>query len=350
MGAQRALAQSRKGKFVVTMLRGKSGIGAQNRVVKAGTSNLWQSSRPDLYYVEGAYPAFMADAEGRFKANIVAFTTRPGPTTRFSRVVGGTAELVVTHAAAPLSRSSVAVYRAVLRREKNVAWNAAQFEALPVRDVRAELILPAEVGQVRNLANAVRVDLSPLGAQEWLYGIKSGSLVRGWMKLSYYYPYVLPVESIGVEAARGVLGRVAEFIGSYDGGVCYVTDAEIMRVWSMLVEEGLVRIVGISVGDVEWDEWNGLLDIVMDQARQYWADAFFAPVCGAVEQGSEADVRGELMYALKENNSFEFACPLLKAQDDGLVWLRRSTEISVMDLLANLDTSYMASVSLSDFS
>lgn len=258
--------------------------------------------------------------------------------------------MTVTPVPGDLSEEVMDACKAALKQAGEADYDSARFEPLPVDSVFAELFLPADTGHADNSSsNSVHIDLSAAGVQEWLYNIKNGNAVRGCLRLSYCYPAAQPMAPARVIVSPHLPDMLRSRMNSDEGGMLYITRDEAERAWSDWVGEGNVRVENIAMEGGEREADPLAREILLEQARICWFSSTFVPAYNLADGGHKDTPMIEPLFSIRGTNAPGFPYPLVKAREDGIVWLMRVSEISLMDLFSCLDSTYMLSTSLSDY-
>jgi hypothetical protein len=294
---------------------------------------LWSPNRPVLAVDPNS---------GRYRLGLTVIR-------RADATVGGTALVVV--AVAPL------IDPGQLRR----LWLAGRpgppprFLPLPMRQVRARLLLGPDGGSVLNPAGGADtrgaavsggmvsflLDLPAEEARRWADTLRRDRGIPAGVRITYRYPRRLPDTGarVLVHGRRALAGLAAALPACADGRPA--GDLPRLRAaWRLLVAEGSVEVVPLARKTLA--DGRELLETLSDQAMERMFDSLFEPLGEPELPRAEGPV-----YALAWRRACDAVDLTVEVRCSGWTWLDASIDADFSGPIDGLDERYLNEISLS---
>lgn len=327
---------------MTSSLEEQLGVASSATYWDVGDFRLWQSTDPGiiLYVVRSLQLA--REAGGRYHAAVTQVQRwRAGS----YEVTGGSAILGVFGDASTDDDEARRRQEQWTRVLLNMGYKGAdrpRFMPLPMHDIC--LTHTADSSQARtapaaadsNESRTLVLELSALGAREWVRAVREKATIPGSARLSYTYPQMMPsaTASVALHGAR-VYTRLSTTLKKATDGTLYGSSDDIQAAWGSLVRTGAVEIsLDHSPTDDPTSSRADLFDRLSDQAYQQLFDVLFVPY---VSQTPDAGS----FYALRWRGPADAADLSMRITVMGWVWLSASLEAQLSALLGALDESYL---------
>lgn len=334
------------------------GVASSGVMWDVGNIKLYQSTLPDTVLYITRVPELLKDAKGRYQVAISSYSQQQPD--GGIKITGGAAQFAVT---------SAIQYDAKALQEAQASWRAAmgvsdsakvKFVPLLTQKGEATLAIPAQSGTPDKAHNdkdigtpggvtSFLVNLTELGANEWVQGVRSKKGVPAMIKMTYEYLRLMPEVGARVHAdAKRVFQHFSTALDvSYDG-IFYGGSAKIEAAWQSMQRDGILKVDFYGMGlppDLEKIRQE-LVATFVQQAQQQMFNLMFkpAPNVTPAQPGDSGGVFGGANFALKYSRESESMNIDLDLKFHGWTWLRSSMDAPVGSMLANLDNSYISEV------
>jgi hypothetical protein len=321
---------------------------------------LWQSTDPNIILFTPRQPTLAINpANGRYQVAVSQFRQQTEGT---YKVTHGSAIFTITSAIqydarefARLKEQWLAEMGAVgpepPRNPRfiplNVQKGKAQVLINPLSGTPNEAHNEADVGTPGG-TNSFLVELTELGAQEWVQGIKTKSNIPAGVKFMYEYLRMMPhcgarVTLHGRRAFQHISG---ELNVSYDG-LFYGGSAQIEAMWERMTRNGVVEVTIIGQLPPELEEIRQeLVGTFADEARDRMFNALFEPKPDVepAQAGDTSGIFGGANFAFKYRREEEVIDLTENVWFEGWTWLKSSMDADLTTLFASLDDSYITEV------
>lgn len=321
---------------------------------------LYQSTNDNIILFVPTQPRIAVNPEnGRYQIAVSSFRQQKEGT---YKITGGSAIFTITSAVQFDSGAFEAVKQQWISEMKGKGPqppNNPKFVPLNIRKGKATVLINPISGKPNAAhndpdvgtpggTNSFLVELTDLGAQEWVQGIKNKTNIPAGVKFSYEYMQFLPTCGARVHAdANRVFQHISTALNvSYEGWF-YGGSTQIEAAWESMRREGIIDItfVGTLPPELESIRQN-LVTTFSDQAREQLFDSLFkpAPDIKPAQAGDTKGCFGGANFAFKYKSVEEVTDLDLTLKFEGWTWLNASMDADVTTLFANLDNSYINEV------
>jgi hypothetical protein len=320
---------------------------------------LWQSTRPDVILFTPKQPVLAKAANGRYQVGISQFRQQVEGT---YKITGGSAIFTITSAIQHDARAFDEVRRQWVTEMSGIGPRPPgnpRFIPLNVQKGRAEVLInpvsgtPNQAHNNKDIgtpggANSFLVELSELGAQEWVQGIKQRKAIPGGVKMMYEYLRMMP--DVGAEVkvhGTRTFTHLSTHLKASVGNFWYGGSAEIEAAWENLVRNGAVEITFIGTLPPELESIRQeLVTTFANQAREQLFASLFQPKpdIEPAQAGGTSGLFGGANFALKWKSERESTNLSLTLRFKGWTWLQASMDADLTALLHNCDDSYVNEV------
>jgi hypothetical protein len=235
-----------------------------------------------------------------------------------------------------------------------------RFVALNTQNAEAQVLISEDSGtpDKAHLDKAVGtpggttsflVDLTALGAQEWVGGIKERKGIPAGVKMTYEYLRMMPdvgaVVTVDFERAYTHLSGELNVTAK---GVFYGGSAQIEAAYDRMQRNGTIKVEFIGTGlpaDLE-KQRQELVSTFLSQARENMFKTLFepAPKVEPAQAGDTAGLTGGINFALKAKHQVDTTALTQEIRFKGWTWLKMSADADLTALLHELDESYLHEV------
>lgn len=334
------------------------GVASSGVMWDVGNFKLYQSTLPDTVLYITRVPQLLKDDKGRYQVAVSSYTQQQPD--GGIKITGGAAQFAVT---------SAIQYDPKALQEAQASWRAAmgvsdtakvKFVPLLTQKGEATLEIPALSGTPDKAHNdkdigtpggvsSFLVNLTEVGANEWVQGIRNKKGLPAMIKMTYEYLRLMPEVGAHVHAdAKRVFQHLSAALDVSYNGICYGGSAKIEAAWQDMQRNGILQIDFYGTGlspDLEKIRQE-LVATFVQQAQQQMFNLMFkpAPDIKPAQAGNSGGVFGGANFALKYTKETEAMAIDLDLKFHGWTWLRSSMDAPVGSMMANLDDSYISEV------
>jgi len=342
-----------------TFLREELGVAMSGVKWDVASYKLWQSTRPEIILFTPKQPVLAKGSNGRYQCAVSQHRQQSEGT---YKITGGSSIFTVTSAiqhdprefeelkqqwVSEMNAQGPAPARNPRFIPLNVQKGTAQVLINEVSGVPNEAHNEANIGTPGG-TNSFLVELTALGAQEWVQGIKEKQGIPAGVKMMYEYLRMMP--DVGAEVI--VKGRRAfqHFSSELDvsvDGFWYGGSAKIEAAWEKMVREGAVEINFIGQLPPELEEIRqDLVSTFADQARTQLFNSLFEPKPNVepAEAGDTGGIFGGANFALKYRREEEITDLRQTIRFQGWTWMKASMDADLVSLFHELDETYVNEV------
>ncbi len=327
-----------------------------------GNFKLWQSTDPNIILFTPKQPVLAKNANGRYQFGVTQFRQQVDDT---YKITGGSGIFTITSAIQftpeefdTLTKQWKTEMLASQYRDKvpanprfiplNVRKGTAEVLINPVSGTPDEAHNNVEIGTPGG-ANSFLINLTELGAQEWVSGIKNQSIIPAGVKIMYEYLRMMPTIGATVKVhGRRFFRHISTDLNVKVGGRLFGGSAQISAAWEKMVRNGDVEITFIGNGLApELEEIRQELVMTFaDQAREQMFKQLFepAPEVEDAKAGNTRGLFGGANFAFKYRKEEEITDLELELRFEGWTWLKASMDADLTSLISSLDNSYINEV------
>ncbi|MDQ3699329.1 MAG: hypothetical protein M3442_00230, partial [Chloroflexota bacterium] len=348
-----------------TLLTEEVGASVSGGFANLGNIRFFQSTYPDIILYAPIEAKLAKAANGRYQFGVNAYhqqVTLPGGGNT-TKITGGSSVFSIT--------SGVQLTTEALNKEQE-KWRAhilgsgmalttnPKFQQLNVRNGEAQVVLGENSGKADQAhndkavgtpggVNSFLVNLTELGAQEWVQGITDRTPVPGIVKYMYEYLAMMPTVGAKVKVyGKRLFTHLSAALDVSVQGFWYGGSAKIEAEWEKMTRTGAVEITFIGSGlSPELEQMRQkLVTSFAEQARQQLFNSLFqpAPTVTPAKAGSTKGVFGGANFALKWKRQEEATDLELEINFEGWTWLKASMDANLAALCQELDRSYVTEV------
>jgi hypothetical protein len=192
------------------------------------------------------------------------------------------------------------------------------------------------------------VELTALGAQEWIGGIKNKKGIPAGVRMTYEYLRMMPdvgaVVTVDFERAYTHLSAELNVTAK---GVFYGGSAQIEGAYENMHRQGIIKVE--FIGQLPPDQEKIRQDLVttfLSQARENMFKSLFepAPKVEAAEAGNTSGLTGGINFALKAKHLVDTTALNQEIRFKGWTWLKASADADLTALFADLGPEYVNEV------
>lgn len=343
-----------------TFLREELGVAMSGVTWDVAGYKLWQSTRDDIILFTPKQPKLATGANGRYQCAVSQFRQQTGGT---YKITGGSAIFTITSAIQHEARQFEKLKEQWLD-EMNAKGPAPRnrnprFIPLNVQKGTAEVLInplsgtPNKAHNDANVGtpggtNSFLVELTELGAQEWVQGIKDSGAILAGVKLMYEYLRMMPdVGAVVKVHGRRLFQHISTELNVSVDGFWYGGSAKIEAEWEKMSRNGTVEITFIGQLPPELEEIRqDLVSTFADQARTQLFNSLFQPKPDVepAQAGDTSGVFGGANFAFKYKREEEVTDLEQTIRFTGWTWLKASMDADLTTLFAELDESYVTEV------
>ncbi len=340
----------------------KEEIGVAMSGVKwdVGNFKLWQSVNPNIILFTPKQPVMaISPQNGRYECAVTQFRQQREGT---YKITGGSAIFTIT-SAIQFDAQAFEKLKQQWLSEMNAIGPAPpknpRFIPLNVQKGKAQVLINPISGKANEKhnnddigtpggTNSFLVELTDIGAQEWIQGIKTKSNIPAGVKFTYEYLRMMPTVGATVHVdGKRAFEHLSGSLNVSDNGVFYGGSLQIDSAWEEMTRNGIIEItfIGTLPPDLEPIR-KELVTTFSDQARQQLFDSLFKPTPDVkpAEAGKSGGWFGGANFALKFNKKEEYTDLSLELRFEGWTWLTASMDADLSTLFAGLDESYINEV------
>lgn len=342
-----------------TFLREEIGVAMSGVKWDVANYKLWQSTRPDIVLFTPKQPALAKGSNGRYQCAVSQFRQQDEGT---YRITGGSSIFTVTSAVQHDARAFEELKQQWLS-EMNAQGNAPRgtprFIPLNTQKAQAQVLIN-EVSGTPDAAhndkdigtpggtNSFLVNLTSLGAQEWVQGIKEGKTIPAGVKMMYEYLRMMPdVGAVVKVHGRRLFQHLSSELDVRYDGLVYGGSAQIEVAWEQMRRNGTVEITFIGQLPPELEEIRQeLVSTFADQARTQLFNSLFEPKpeIEDAQAGDTGGIFGGANFALKYRREEEITDLEQTIRFQGWTWLKASMDADLTTLFSELDETYVNEV------
>lgn len=333
-----------------TFLQETLGVSDSGVMWDVGNFKLFQSTRPDIVLFMAKQPELVRDNRGKPQIAVSSYIQQQED--RSVKITGGAASFTI---------SSAIQYEAKALKDVQDSWRAAmglaptanvRFVPLNVQKGLVRLNINDAAGKVHEGLTgtsagtpggsvAFLVDLTELGAQAWVQGIKNRTPIPG--SIEYRYQYLRNMPPVG--ATVKVWGKrvYKHFSAALDvsyNGFFYGGSAKLEAAWNDLQRNGDVEIVFYGDGlPPELEKMRQeLTKTFAEQGRRMLFDQIFAPMekVAPAKAGDTSGIFGGANFAMKWQRDSDAIDLEQKIEFRGLTWIDGSMDTDLSYLFREL--------------
>ncbi|WP_162937856.1 hypothetical protein [Indioceanicola profundi] len=343
-----------------TFLREELGVAMSGVKWDVAGYKLWQSTRDDIILFSPAQPRLAKGENGRYQAALTQFRQQTEGT---YKITGGSSIFTITSALQFDARKFEEVKQQWIDEMHAVgpapATRTPRFIPLNVQKGEAQVLINPVSGKHNQAHNDINigtpggtnsflVELTELGAQEWVQCIRGDGAPPAGVKVMYEYLRMMP--DVGAEVVvhgeRMFRHISAALDVSYDG-FWYGGSAKIEAEWEKMTRNGTVEVTFIGQLPPELESIRQqLVSTFADQARTQLFNSLFAPKPDVkpAQAGNTSGVFGGANFAFKYKKAEEITDLKQTIKFTGWTWLKASMDADLTTLFAELDDSYITEV------
>lgn len=348
-----------------TFLREELGVAMSGVKWDVANYKLWQSTRDDIILFSPKQPVLATGANGRYQCAVSQFRQQQDGT---FKITGGSAIFTVTSAIHHDARTFEELKSQWLS-EMHAQGPAPRsrnprFIPLNTQKATAEVLIneasgtPDEAHNNQDIGtpggtNSFLVNLTSLGAQEWVQAIKEGKSIPAGVKMMYEYLRMMPTVGATVKVhGKRVFQHISSEFKLSANGLFWGGSVNIEAAWEKMVRDGTVEITFIGTLPPELEDIRqDLVSTFADQAREQLFDSLFQPK-PEIEPAQAGDNSGILSaisggganFAFKFHREEEVTDLSLELRFEGWTWLKASMDADLTTLFSELDESYINEV------
>jgi hypothetical protein len=322
----------------------------------AGNFKLWQSARPGVVLFIAKQPGLAVGANGRYELAVSSYSQQQ--TDRSYKITGGSAMFTIT---------SAIQYDLKQFQQVQDSWRAAigpngrnvQFMPLNVQKGECTVLInpmsgtPDKAHNDKDVGtpggtNSFLVELTELGAQEWVQGIKNKTAIPAGVKFMYEYLRMMPEVGATVTVwGRRVFTHLSTALDVSVDGFWYGGSAKIDAAWEDMVRNGDVTIEFFGTPPPDFAQMEkDLITTFANQAKEMLFNQIFAPKPDVkpAQAGNTSGVFGGANFALKWKKETDSIDLKQTIKFKGWTWLKASMDADLSTLFAKVDPSYVTEV------
>lgn len=343
-------------------LKQEYGVAMSGVKWEIGNFKLWQSTDPNIILFTPTQPVLAKNRDGRYQFGVTQFRQQVDDT---YKITGGSAIFTITSAIQfdegefeALKEQWLSEMRASDARNLvpqnprfiplNVRNGSAQLMINPVSGEPNDALLDTNIGTLGGY-NSFLVHLTELGAQEWVHGVRTKSIVPVGVKVKYEYLRMMP--TIGAQVKVHGERVFRHFSMDIDVSVdtfWYGGSAKIEAAWEKMIREGAIEITFHGAGlDPDLEELRQeLVTTFANQAREQLFNTLFEPTpeVDDAQAGDTSGLFGGANFAFKWRKETDITDLTLDIKFEGWTWLTASMDADVTSLIKSLDESYINEV------
>ena len=342
-----------------TFLREEIGVAMSGVKWDVASYKLWQSTRPDIILFTPKQPVLAKGSNGRYQCAISQFRQQDGGT---YRITGGSSIFTVTSAIQHDTRAFEELkqqWMAEMNAQGPAPMRNPRFIPLNTQKAEAQVLIneasgtPDAAHNDKNIGtpggtNSFLVNLTSLGAQEWVQGIKEGKTIPAGVKMMYEYLRMMPDVGavVKVHGRRTFQHFSSELDVGYDG-ILYGGSTQIETAWEQMRKKGIVEITFIGHLPPELEEIRQeLVSTFADQARIQLFNSLFEPKPDIedAQAGDTGGLFGGANFAFKHREESDMTDLEQTIRFQGWTWLKASMDADLTTLFSELDDTYVNEV------
>lgn len=325
-----------------------------------GNYKLWQSTEPEIILFTAKQPALAKGQNGRYQMAVSQFRQQEDET---YKITGGSAVFTITSAVQHDSAGFEALkeqWRSEMAGIGPRPPRNPRFIPLNTQKGTAQVLInpmsgtPDQAHNDVNIGtpggtNSFLVELTSLGAQEWVQGIREQTAVPAGVKMMYEYLRMLPTVGAVVSVEASTMWTKFTASLSASGGFLFGSSAQIDAAWERMKREGDVKVRFIGTGlDPKLEEIRQeLVNTFIEQVQQRVFDALFAPA-PEMEDADTGGGGGGLFGGTKFKAKFKRVEEIIDIEQEvsfeGWTWLKASMDADMTTLFRELDDTYVTEV------
>ncbi|QYH36335.1 hypothetical protein [Salinibacterium sp. M195] len=343
-----------------TFLQKELGVAMSGVKWDVGNYKLWQSTEPDVILFTAKQPSLAKGQNGRYQMAASQFRQQEDET---YKITGGSAVFTITSAVQHDAAGFAALKEQWLSEMAGVGPRPPRnprFIPLNTQKGTAQVLINPLSGTPDAAHNDVNIgtpggtnsflmQLTPLGAQEWVQGIREQTAVPAGVKMMYEYLRMLPTVGAEVKVhAERIWTHFSASLGM-KSGFLFGSSAQIDAAWERMKREGdvEVRFIGTGLAPELESIRQEMVNTFIDQVQQRVFDALFAPA-PEVADADAGDGGGGLLGGAKFAAKFKRVEEIIdidqKVSFEGWTWLKASMDADMTTLFSELDETYVTEV------
>jgi hypothetical protein len=344
---------------MASFLRETLGVADSGVYWDVGNFKLWQSTRDDVVLFIAKQPVLVKADNGRYSAAVSSYTQQQ-PDGNI-KITGGSAMFAITPAIQFDPQKFQAVqdsWRAAMPGSKS---KSVRFIPLNVQKGQAQVLINPLSGTPDKAHNdkdvgtpggnvSFLVELTELGAQEWVQCVKNKTAIPAGVKFQYEYLRMLP--PVGAQVilhGKRAFQHLSTALDVSYNGLFYGGSVKIDAAWENMTHEGIVEVKWYNFDALPAEQQKLLTDLTMTASKQFQQivfDRIFAPKPNIepAKPGNSGGWFGGANFALKWHSESESFDAEQDVSFEGMTWLKASMDAPLPALFADLDASYVTEV------
>ncbi len=323
-----------------------------------GNYKLWQSTEEDIILFTAKQPVLAKGQNGRYQMAVSQFRQQEEGT---YKITGGSSVFTITSAV----QHEAEAFEQLKEQWRNEMGAVGprpprnpRFIPLNTQKATAQVLInplsgtPDEAHNDVNIGtpggtNSFLVELTALGAQEWVQGIHEKSNVPAGVKMMYEYLRMLP--TVGAEVKIHSEKIFTHFSASFKtrGGFLVGSSAQIDAAWERMKRDGdvEVRFIGQGLAPELESIRTELVNTFIEQVQQRIFDSLFEPKPEVDDaQAGGTGMFGGASFAAKFKRVEDITDVSQTIKFEGWTWLKASMDADMTSLFSELDDSYVTEV------
>lgn len=325
-----------------------------------GDFKLFQSSKDDTVLYTKKQPTLSKDSDGKYHFSLFIYREQTEDT---YKITGGSVIFTLTSAIqySPEELNKVKdSWRTAIVNSGNAQHENPIFRPLRMESATAQLVFAESIGTPHTAHNDINVgiqggtntfliNLTELGAQVCLQGIKEKKGLPFGVLFSYNYLRWLPKVSaqVQLDGKKAFEHFSTAFKAKYRNFYVSIR-SEINTVWEKMHREGALTINFIGTGSPEVEQLKSqLVTTFVEQAQKSWFGLLFDPVPEvepASSSGSSSGFFGGGKHALKWVKKEDAVDLSLTINFDGWSSISQDTDVGGAALFSGVDENYVTDV------
>lgn len=343
-----------------TFLQKELGVAMSGVKWDIGNYKLWQSTHDDVILFTTKQPVLAKGANGRYQIAVSQFRQQVDDT---YKITGGSAVFTVT-SAVQHDHQAFEQLKEQWRSEMAAVGPAPpanpKFFPLNTQRGTAQVLINPLSGEPHVAhndkdigtpggTNSFLVQLTDLGAQEWVQGIRTGTAIPAGVKMMYEYLRMLPdVGAVVKIHSSKIFKHFSTSLKVSARGFFYGGSAQIDAAWEKMKREGDITVEFIGTGlspDLEKIRQE-LVNTFISQVQQRIFDSLFEPKPKVedAKAGKSGGFFGGANFAAKFKRVEDITDVSQEIRFKGWTWLKASMDADLTTLFSELDDSYVTEV------
>lgn len=179
-----------------SLLQDELGVALSGVKWDIGNFRLWQSTQPDVILFVARQPALAISADGRYQFALTAFRQRQQGT---DQIISGSASFSITSVTPHDDQTfeQKEQWRTELIKRGYSGSLNPEFKPLPIREGAVQVLLDPQLGKASPVGTqsgtySFLVELTALGAKQWVEGIENKTAISAEVQFTYEYPQISP--------------------------------------------------------------------------------------------------------------------------------------------------------------